>query len=164
MELTLKAGLQTERIEDNRARALVNMKRYSDAVDIWQSLNASLNANIQKTANVMLERFETQGFQQKILNEVDNALTCNNDRQYAISLLTNAILKNPLDQKLHEKLGQIAMMSEDDNTDQQFEELSLHRQALAGFSAFITALEQKNKPTLQSADVTKESTPIMRIN
>lgn len=164
LDITVKAGLQSERIEDNRARALVNMKRYSEAVAIWHSLSESVNARMQETANLMLERFGSKGNQQKILSEVDNALSCDNDQKHAISLLTSAILQNPSDQKLHEKLGQVAMMSENNNNDEQFEELTVYRQSLAGFEAFITALEQQGTAAHKSTNITKGTRAIMRIN
>jgi hypothetical protein len=164
LDITVKSGLQSERIEDNRARALVNMKCYSEAVAIWHSLTESANAKMQETANLMLERFGAKGSQQKILSEVDNALSCDNDQKHAINLLTNAILQNPSDQKLHEKLGQVAMMSENINNEEQFEELTVYRQSIAGFEAFITALEQQGTPALKSTSNTKGTRAIMRIN
>ena len=36
-----------------------------------------------------------------------------------------------------------------------FMELTIHKQTLAGFEAFITALEQQQMPTLESIDETK---------
>ena len=42
LDLTVKAGLKTDRIEDNRARALVNLERYCEAVSIWNTLKNCL--------------------------------------------------------------------------------------------------------------------------
>ena len=90
----------------------------------------------------MLKRFGDKGFQQKILQEVDKILIQKNDKNQAVSLLTDAILQNPNDNRFHEKLGEVALAGNTNNdpSEQKFEELSVHSQALAGFEAFITAL------------------------
>lgn len=150
LDLSVKAGLQTERIEDNRARALANMKRYGEAVTIWNSLANSRNEQLQESAKIMIGRFGAQGLQQQIMSEVDHILFHQGDQKQAIDLLTNAILQNPTDEKLQERLGQVAMMDKEGNENQEFGELSIHRQTLAGFEAFITAIEQLDKPALQA--------------
>lgn len=149
LDLSAKAGLQTERIEDNRARALANMKRYGEAVTIWNSLANSRNEKLQESAKIMIGRFGAQGLQQQIMSEVDHILFHQGDQKQAIDLLTNAILQNPTDEKLQERLGQVAMMDKEVNENQEFGELSIHRQTLAGFEAFITTIEQLDKPALQ---------------
>ena len=157
LDLSIKSGLKTDRIDDNRARALVNEEKYFEAVTIWDLLKNSKNAQVLKSANSMLKRFGNKGFQQRILQEVDNILLTKKDKDKAITLLTDAILQNPSDQKFHEKLGEIAIMTTDNShqSDQKFEELSAHSQALAGFDAFVTALEQRYKPALKSTDETQ---------
>ena len=114
----------------------------------------------------MLERFRAQGIQQKILNEADDILNSKDGPQKAVHLLTEAILQNPTDQKLYKKLGEVSLMNgaKDNNEDQEFEELSNHKKSLAGFEAFITALEQQYMPKLPSADETKNSTTLTRLN
>ena len=152
--LGIQSGLKTDRIDDNRARALANNKQYFEAVTLWSTLKESENVQIQQTANSMIERFGDKAFQQRILQEVDNILVDKKDQGQAINLLTDAILKNPSDHKLHEKLGEVAINSNNEinQSDQEFEELAAHSQALAGFEAFITALEKRYNPTLKSAD------------
>ena len=143
LDLTVKAGLKTDRIEDNRARALVNLERYCEAVSIWNTLKNCKNTKIKESSEILFERFKSQGLQQKILNEVDNTLNSKNDQAGAIRLLTKAILQNPSDRKLHERLGQVAIMNENEKSSDShdFMELTIHKQTLAGFEAFITALE-----------------------
>ena len=154
LDLGIQSGLKTDRIDDNRARALANNKQYFEAVTLWNTLKESENVQIQQSANSMIERFGDKGFQQRILQEVDNILVDKKDQGQAINLLTDAILKNPSDHKLHEKLGEVAINSNNEinKSDQKFEELAAHSQALAGFEAFITALEKRYKPALKSAD------------
>ena len=161
LELSIKSGLKTDRIDDNKARALVNEEEYFEAVTIWKSLKDSKNAQVQRSANSMLKRFSNKGFQQRVLQEVDNILLTKKDKQQAINLLTDAILQNPRDHKFHEKLGEIAIITTDNNhqSAQEFEELSPHSHALAGFDAFVTALEQRYKPVLKSADETQNLLP-----
>ena len=161
LDLSIKSGLKTDRIDDNRARALVNEEKYFEAVTIWDLLKNSKNAQVLKSANSMLKRFGNKGFQQRILQEVDSILLTKKDKAQAVALLTDAILQNPSDQKFHEKLGEIAIMTTDNShqSDQKFEELSAHSQALAGFDAFVTALEQRYKPALKSTDETQTLLP-----
>ena len=161
LELSIKSGLKTDRIDDNKARALVNEEEYFEAVTIWKSLKDSKNAQVQRSANSMLKRFSNKGFQQRVLQEVDSILLTKKDKQQAINLLTDAILQNPRDHKFHEKLGEIAIITTDNNhqSAKEFEELSPHSHALAGFDAFVTALEQRYKPVLKSADETQNLLP-----
>ena len=154
LDLSIQSGLKTERIDDNRARAFVNDEKYMEAVSIWNTLKESKNAKIQETALSMLRRFGEKGFQQRILKEVNSILMDKKDSKQAINLLTDAILQNPNDDIFHEKLGEVAAKQSSVNTqsEQKFDELSAHIQALAGFEAFVTALEQRYKPALESAD------------
>ncbi|MDA7436739.1 hypothetical protein N8654_03535 [Synechococcus sp. AH-601-B19] len=154
LDLGIQSGLKTDRIDDNRARALANNKQYFEAVTLWNTLKESENVQIQQTANSMIERFGDKAFQQRILQEVDNILVDKKDQTQAIDLLTDALLHNPEDHTIYEKLGEVAIMTNSTNnqTDQEFEELAAHSQALAGFEAFITALEKRYKPALKSAD------------
>ena len=154
LNLSIELGLKTEKIDDNRARALINDEQYFKAVTIWNSLKDSKNTQIQQSATSMLERFSEKGFQQKILQEVNNILVNDKDKTQAINLLTDAILQNPNDHKLHEKLGEVASKDGDktNQSDQEFEELNSHAQALAGFEAFVTSLEQRYMPALKAAD------------
>ena len=156
LNLTSDSGFQTDKIDDNRARALVNCKKYADAVTIWNSLKDSKNTQIQRSAISMLGRFGDKGFQQKILSEVDTILSQGKDRGKAVNLLTDAILQNPNDLVLHKKLGEIALSSKNkkDQPNQEFEELSEYTQSLAGFEAFVTTLEQRYQPSLTGADET----------
>lgn len=161
LDLSIKSGLKTDRIDDNKARALVNEEKYFEAVTIWNLLKYSKNAQVQKSANSMLKRFSNKGFQQRILQEVDSILLTKKDKDQAVTLLTDAILQNPSDQKFHEKLGEIAIMTTHNShqSDQKFEELSAHSQALAGFDAFVTALEQRYKPALKNTEETQTLLP-----
>ena len=106
----------------------------------------------------MLDRFGAKGLQQKILMEVDDALRCDNDQKKAINILTDAVLQSPADQKMRDKLGQVALMSHNinDSIDEEFEELSTRRQSLAGFEALIKTLEQQRVRALESTDETKK--------
>lgn len=158
LDLIIKSGLKSERIDDNKARAFVNMERYAEAVTIWHSLTDSKNEEIKKSANLMLDRFGAKGLQQKILMEVDDALRCDNDQKKAINILTDAVLQSPADQKMRDKLGQVALMSHNinDSIDEEFEELSTRRQSLAGFEALIKTLEQQRVRALESTDETKK--------
>ena len=109
----------------------------------------------------MLDRFANKGLQQRVLEEVDHIIMHKKDHNEAINLLTNAILQNPDNNTFHEKLGEIASMSKSKNnqSDQEFPELMTHSRALAGFEAFVTALEQRHNPALKAADEIKTFQP-----
>ena len=105
----------------------------------------------------MLERFKDIGMQQQVLSEVDNLLEQKDGAQKAIKLLTDAIIRNPEDTALHEKLDQVALVDDKQESESQlkFDELSIQIQELAGFEAFISAIEMRYKPALNSAEATK---------
>tara|TARA_B100001057_G_C22852747_1_gene951576 strand:+ start:976 stop:2736 length:1761 start_codon:yes stop_codon:yes gene_type:complete len=159
LDLTIKSGFQTEKIDDNRARALVNNNQYAEAVTIWNLLKDSKNSQIQQSAISMLKRFGDKGLQQKILNEVDVVLTQEKDRGRAVNLLTDAILQSPSDPILHQKLREVAVITKNKKWQsyQEFEELIDHSQSLAGFEAFVTTLEQRYQLSLKGADETQPS-------
>ena len=154
LDLSIKSGLKTDRIDDNKARALVNDEKYFEAVTIWNSLKGSKNAQIQHSAISMLKRFGDKGFQQGVLQEVDNILLSKKDKDQAVSLLIDAILQNPSNHRFHEKLGEVAIITKNrnDQSGRELDELTHHHQALAGFEAFIAALEQRYKPALNGPD------------
>ena len=157
LDSTVECGLKTDRIDDNRARALVNLKKYSEAVKIWESLATSKDPKIRNSTSLMLERFKDIGMQQQVLSEVENLLEQKDGGQKAIKLLTDAIIRNPEDTALHEKLDQIALVDDKQESESQlkFDELSIQIQELAGFEAFISAIEMRYKPALNSAEATK---------
>ena len=157
LDSTVECGLRTDRIDDNRARALVNLKKYSEAVKIWESLATSKDQKIRNSTSLMLERFKDIGMQQQVLSEVDNLLEQKDGAQKAIKLLTDAIIRNPEDTALHEKLDQVALVADKQESESQlkFDELSIQIQELAGFEAFISAIEMRYKPALNSAEATK---------
>lgn len=159
LDATVECGLKTDRIDDNRARALVNLKQYSDAVKVWESLTTSTDEKIRKSAALMLERFGDIGMQQQVLSEVDNLLEQKDGGQKAIKLLTDAIIRNPEDVALQEKLDQVALVDDKQHNDNKcrFDELSNHIQELAGFEAFISAIEMRYKPALNSAESTQKT-------
>ena len=71
--------------------------------------------------------------------------------------MTDAIIRNPEDTALHEKLDQVALVDDKQESESQlkFDELSIQIQELAGFEAFISAIEMRYKPALNSAETTK---------
>ena len=92
--------------------------------------------------------------QQNILKEVDSLLLETdhyaNGREKAINLLTSAILKNPTDEILQNKLGEIASLNSSDiDNDIESEDITRHQQNLAGFNAFLKALENLQQPALK---------------
>ena len=159
LELSIKTGLKTDLIEDNIARTLVNMDKYGEAVTIWQSLKDSKNPKIRDSATLMLNRFWEQGMQQNTLKEVDSLLLETdhyaNGREKAINLLTSAILKNPNDEILQNKLGEIASSNSNDiDNDIKPEDITRHQQNLDGFYAFLKALENLQQPALKGEATT----------
>ena len=135
------------------------MDKYGEAVTIWQSLKDSKNPKIRDSATLMLNRFWEQGMQQNILKEVDILLLETdhyaNGREKAINLLTSAILKNPNDEILQNKLGEIASSNSNDiDNDIKPEDITRHQQNLDGFYAFLKALENLQQPALKGEATT----------
>ncbi len=70
LDLSIKSGLKTDRIDDNRARALVNDEQYFEAVTIWNALKESKNVQIQQSAISMLKVLETKDFNKKFYKKL----------------------------------------------------------------------------------------------
>merc|ERR1712185_101 len=60
LEAAVAAGLRSGWIDDNRARALVNLERYSEALELWQALLTSDTPALQDSAKEMLELNEAR--------------------------------------------------------------------------------------------------------
>ena len=148
LEAAVAAGLRSGWIDDNRARALVNLERYSEAVTLWQALLTSDTPALQEAVASMLELNEARGVAQGVLLEVDRLLEQADSPEQcaaaALEFLTDALLQNPDSDALQEKLQSVAV-AQKPATDgaAPFAELKPQRLALEGFDAFLSVLEQR---------------------
>ena len=148
LEAAVAAGLRSGWIDDNRARALVNLERYSEAVELWQALLTSDTPALQEAAAAMLELNEARGLEQGVLLEVDRLLEQADSSEQgsaaALEFLTDALLQNPDRDALQEKLQSVATALESSaDAEATFAELKPQRQVLKGFDAFLSVLEQR---------------------
>ena len=148
LEAAVAAGLRSGWIDDNRARALVNLERYSEAVELWQALLTSDTPALQDSAKEMLELNEARGLEQGVLLEVDRLLEQADSSEQgsaaALEFLTDALLQNPDRDALQEKLQSVATALESSaDAEATFAELKPQRQVLKGFDAFLSVLEQR---------------------
>ena len=157
LEIAGKGGLSSPWIDDNRARALVNLQRYSEAVSIWRNLKNSNNSAAKKAAIEMLEVNEEKGKEEDILKEVETLTSKTNNpedgQKKAIQILINAIMDNPKSKTLQNRLGAIAAERSNDKNKMSphFPELDVHTKAIAGFNALLSELERRatdNAPPL----------------
>ena len=148
LEAAVAAGLRSGWIDDNRARALVNLERYSEAVELWQALLTSDTPALQDSAKEMLELNEARGLEQGVLLEVDRLLEQADSSEQgsaaALEFLTDALLQNPDRDALQEKLQSVASALESSaDAEATFAELKPQRQVLKGFDVFLSVLEQR---------------------
>ena len=148
LEAAVAAGLRSGWIDDNRARALVNLERYSEAVELWQALLTRDTPALQEAAAAMLELNEARGLEQGVLLEVDRLLEQADSSEQgsaaALEFLTDALLQNPDRDALQEKLQSVATALESSaDAEATFAELKPQRQVLKGFDAFLSVLEQR---------------------
>ena len=148
LEAAVAAGLRSGWIDDNRARALVNLERYSEAVELWQALLTSDTPALQDSAKEMLELNEARGLEQGVLLEVDRLLEQADSSEQgsaaALEFLTDALLQNPDRDALQEKLQSVATALESSaDAEATFAELKPQRQVLKGFDVFLSVLEQR---------------------
>jgi hypothetical protein len=148
LEAAVAAGLRSGWIDDNRARALVNLEHYSEAVALWQDLLMSDIPALREAAAAMLELNEARGVQQGVLLEVDRLLeqaeTPEQGASSALEFLTEALMQNPDCDALQEKLRSLVSAHKPaSHSETTFSELKLHQQVLDGFEAFLSVLEQR---------------------
>ncbi|MEB3241335.1 MAG: hypothetical protein VKJ31_04745, partial [Synechococcus sp.] len=148
LEAAVAAGLRSGWIDDNRARALVNLEHYSEAVALWQTLLMSDIPALREAAAAMLELNEARGVQQGVLLEVDRLLeqaeTPEQGASSALEFLTEALMQNPDCDALQEKLRSLVSAHKPaSHSETSFSELKLHQQVLDGFEAFLSVLEQR---------------------
>ena len=148
LEAAVAAGLRSGWIDDNRARALVNLERYSEAVELWQALLTRDTPALQEAAAAMLELNEARGLEQGVLLEVDRLLEQADSSEQgsaaALEFLTDALLQNPDRDALQEKLQSVATALESSaDAEATFAELKPQRQVLKGFDVFLSVLEQR---------------------
>ena len=148
LEAAVAAGLRSGWIDDNRARALVNLERYSEAVELWQALLTSDTPALQDSAKEMLELNEARGLEQGVLLEVDRLLEQADSSEQgsaaALEFLTDALLQNPDRDALQEKLQSVATALESSaDAEATSTGLKPQRQVLKGFDAFLSVLEQR---------------------
>ena len=148
LEAAVAAGLRSGWIDDNRARALVNLERYSEAVELWQALLTSDTPALQEAAAAMLELNEARGLEQGVLLEVDRLLEQADSSEQgsaaALEFLTDALLQNPDRDALQEKLQSVATALESSaDAEATSTGLKPQRQVLKGFDVFLSVLEQR---------------------
>jgi len=145
LEAARSAGLQGPSLDDNRARALVNLSRLPDAMAIWQQLTQVDDADIRQSAQEMVERFGPQAQRLLALTRADQLLQAGNLEQ-AISTLTEALLKDPDCLEIQGRLQTLVvqrsqgLISQDDPVNQ---ELEAHRRELLAFEEVLNTLEKR---------------------
>jgi hypothetical protein len=160
LEAAIAGGLTSPWINDNRARVLVNLERYSEAVELWQQLLDCDIPGLEDSAKAMLELNQDRGLEQTVLQNVDRALneasSAEAGRAAALELLTDALLKDSECEAFQERLGQLAA-TQASNADpaegsSQFPELDSHQKVLEGFDLFLSVLEKRCQPTPESSE------------
>lgn len=145
LDAALDAGLVSPWLQDNRARALVNLQQLPEAVAIWQQLSQHEDDALRTTAIDMIELFGTQAQRQAVLVEADQ-LRQAGDPDQAIQLLTNALLGDPQCLEIQSQLQDLlvhrqgGLGSEDDDFSQ---ELEPHRRGLLAFTEVLNILEKR---------------------
>jgi len=145
LDAALAAGLPNPWLLDNRARALVHLRRLPEAVAIWQQLSQQEDDSLRSTAQEMVERFGAQARRQTLLSEAAE-LEQAGELEQAISLLTDGLLGDPqcldIQSRLQNLLAQRdgALNNVDDDSSQ---ELEPHRRGLLAFTEVLNTLEQR---------------------
>lgn len=160
LEAAIDGGLTSPWIDDNRARVLVNLKRYSEAVDLWQQLLECDIPNLEDSAKAMLELNQARGAEQRVLLQVDRALkeatSAEAGRASALEQLTDALLNDPECEAFQERLGQLAA-TQASNADpaegsSKSPELDAHQKVLGGFDLFLSVFEKRYQLTPESSE------------
>ena len=156
LDTAKEAGLGSGWIDDNRARVLVNLDRYSEAMALWQQLQVSGDAALEQAASEMLEMVAAKGREQQVLVEVEELLNNASDpasgQQQALERLTDAVLENPDCDAWQQRLRELAAAGDSrlqpDETG--FPELNEQRKVLAGFDALLSVVERRVETRMAS--------------
>ena len=151
LKTSIKHGLDTDLIKEAKAKALLSRNRIHEAVVIWQSLLQSKNKSTQESAQKNLDLHLKTATQQNLILKVDKLLQDNSDKgkafETAIDLLTDALLQDPTNKKLQEKLQGIAIdrMNQNDPYEGMTPELIMQQKSFAGLEALLSSLEKRQK-------------------
>ena len=157
-------GIDTDMIKAKKARTLLSMKKYNEAVILLTPLLTSDNKKAKQIAQNLIKRCPKES-QMTIINpKINNILRKADDSEKSIEstleLLADEILKDPKNDQLHKALQEVAMKRSRLNNykNQQFkEELTLYMQEKAGLEAFLEIMEYRHsKKAIKSS--TNQST------
>ena len=164
LETSIMWGIDTDMIKAKKARTLLSMKKYNEAVILLTPLLTSDNKKAKQIAQNLIKRCPKES-QMTIINpKINNILRKADDSEKSIEstleLLADEILKDPKNDQLHKALQEVAMKRSRLNNykNQQFkEELTLYMQERAGLEAFLEIMEYRHsKKAIKSS--TNQST------
>lgn len=143
---TLNQGWENPWLHDDRARALVLLKREPEALEIWRELQNHPHAPLAETATAMAGKLEQRVARQQ-LQEHYEQLVRDGQQDNARQLLLHALMEDPQSQEWRLELGKLLRPEPGDLLSQELEQ---HEAALAVHDLLVEALETRlNERQLQ---------------
>ena len=147
IEAAQAEGLNSPWLKDNQARALVNLERLPEAVELWRELEAlSDQEALSGMAREMLEKYAAEGNRLAATQKAED-LANQGQIEQAKTLLVRAMLADPSWDGYTSSLKQMLKMervgnSETDLLEQELEDDRLNLQA---FDVYLDLVEQRLK-------------------
>ena len=147
MEEALQQGWQSPWLHDNRARALVNLGRSEEAIQVWRELMAAEDATAAAMAREALAQQQAQQEREQQRHQAQQLIE-RGERAQAQALLLNTWLQHPEDTGLLELMEQVQPAPEGSAGDALLEqELAMVNRRLALQEHLLGKLEERSQPS-----------------
>ncbi len=146
-------GLNSPWLKDNQARALVNLERLPEAVELWRELEAFTDQEaLAGMAREMLKKYATEGDRMAATQKAED-LANQGQIEQAKTLLVRAMLADPIWQGYTTSLKRVLKIergkhNETDLLEQELEDDQLNLQA---FDVYLDLVEQRLKDASASS-------------
>ena len=155
IEAAQAEGLNSPWLKDNQARALVNLERLPEAVELWRELEAlSDQEALAGMAREMLEKYAAEGDRLAATQKAED-LANQGQIEQAKTLLVRAMLADPSWDGYTAALKQVLKMDRGGNseTDLLEQELEDDRLNLQAFDVYLDLVEQSLKDAAASSSI-----------
>ena len=145
IEKSLELGFSSPRLKDNQARALINLKRFPEAVAIWRELlNSNEASGFEQQIHKMLDEYGLMSDRTSIVAKCSE-YAANGDTNSAKEMAINAIIDDPeweepmnlLKDILKIELGEVTSQSSLDR------DLKDHQLDLQAYEILVNYMEKR---------------------
>lgn len=150
LEKALHFGLHNAEMDDHRAKALVKLNRYREAIRLWKNnLNNDLSKDLHVKFIRQIKRIEEKADRQKVDQRISKLDQSEAGYLEVVDMLVDLILLYPNAEYFQKRLAELAATHTASQSIQPscFDELKAHSERLAYGDAFLSALEKRYEIT-----------------